>query len=76
MSVNGEVREAFSGRTLDVPHVTEDHTQEIIAASRAKYCEPRANVEEMLKRWDEASSAPPDPGEIAEIEEKFEEPLL
>lgn len=76
MSVNGEVREAFSGRTLDVPKILEDHTEEIIAASRRKYCLPRAEVESMLKQWDEAASAPPSKEEIAAVEEEFEEPLI
>ncbi|MCX6734191.1 MAG: type IV secretion system DNA-binding domain-containing protein [Candidatus Peregrinibacteria bacterium] len=77
MSVNGELREAFSGRTLSVPPVTNDLTQEIIAASRAKYCLPRKEVDEVLAKWDESASAPPAPEEIASsVEEKFEEPMI
>src|SRR3989339_290691 len=76
MSVKGEIREAFSGRTVDVPKSKEDHTQEIIARSRAKYCNPKKKVEEMLKRWDEAAAAPPKEDEISSVEEKFEEPII
>ncbi|TSC80469.1 MAG: hypothetical protein G01um101425_123 [Candidatus Peregrinibacteria bacterium Gr01-1014_25] len=76
MSVNGELREAFSGRTLDAPRPEWDHSDQIIAASRRKYCTPKQEVEDMLKKWDEAASAPPKEGEIASIEEKFEEPLI
>ncbi len=76
MSVNGELREAFSGRTLDAPHIKDDFTKEIIAASRRKYCVPRKEVEEMLSKWDEAASAPPSKEEIASVEEVFEEPLI
>lgn len=75
MSVNGELREAFSGRTLDAPIVEQDNTEAIIAASRKKYCMPRADVEEMLTKWDEAASAPPKPGEV-DRSEVFEEPLI
>ncbi len=75
MSVNGELREAFSGRTLDAPRVEYDNTEAIIAASRKKYCMPRADVETMLKQWDEAASAPPKPEEIDQSE-VFEEPLI
>ena len=75
MAVGGEIREAFSGRTLDVPKVTTDFTKEIIAASRRKYCTPRKDVEVMLQKWDEAASAPPKEGEVS-VEEKFEEPLI
>ncbi len=76
MSVNGEIREAFSGRTVDVPKATEDHTKEIIALSRKKYCQPRKQVEEMMQKWDEAAAAPPEKDELASIEEKFEEPII
>jgi hypothetical protein len=75
MSVNGEIREAFSGRTIDAPKPTDDRTQEIRAASRKKYCESREDVEEMLKKWDEAASAPPKEDEISH-DEKFEEPII
>lgn len=75
MSVNGELREAFSGRTLNAPKVVHDYTKEIIEASRRKYCTPRKAVEEMLLKWDEAASAPPSKEEAA-VEETFEEPLI
>ncbi|MDO8648363.1 MAG: type IV secretion system DNA-binding domain-containing protein [Candidatus Peregrinibacteria bacterium] len=76
MSVNGELREAFSGRTLDAPKTQEDFTPQIIEASRKKYSRPRAEVEDNLRKWDEASSAPPSENEVASVEEKFEEPLI
>ncbi|QQR83274.1 type IV secretory system conjugative DNA transfer family protein [Candidatus Peregrinibacteria bacterium] len=40
MSVNGEIREAFSARTLDAPKVEQDYTDQIVAQSREKYCTP------------------------------------
>ena len=76
MSVNGELREAFSGVTLTVPEIQEDFTQRIIDASRRKYCRPKSEVETMLKQWDEAASAPPSKEEVAAVEETFEEPLI
>ncbi len=75
MQVNGEQREAFSGRTLDAPKIEHDYTAQIIERSRAKYCMPKAAVEENLKKWDEAASAPPKKEEIS-AEETFEEPLI
>jgi type IV secretory pathway TraG/TraD family ATPase VirD4 len=75
MSVNGELREAFSGRTLDAPVPKDDFTRSIIEQSRRKYCLPKAEVETMLKRWDEAASEPPKPEEI-DPETVFDEPLL
>ncbi len=75
MQVNGEQREAFSGRTLDAPAIEHDYTPQIIAQSRAKYCTPKAQVEENLKKWDEAASAPPKKEEVP-AEETFEEPII
>ncbi len=75
MSVNGELREAFSGRTLDAPKTERDYTPEIIAHSRKMFARPRTEVEENLKKWDEAASAPPKEDEM-NVEEKFEEPLI
>jgi hypothetical protein len=73
MSVNGELREAFSGRTLDAPKQEKDYTQQIIAASRATYCRPKKDVEDALKKWDESAEKV----EAAmDTEEKFEEPLI
>jgi hypothetical protein len=75
MSVNGELREAFSGRTLDAPRIREDHTQSIIEWSRQHYCRPKREVEEMLKKWDEIASSEPTIREKA-AQELFEVPLL
>lgn len=72
MSVNGEIREAFSGRTLDVPKMKETYVKDIIAQSRQNYCNPRAEVEEMLSKWDEAGEFDLAPQEDPE----FEEPLI
>lgn len=73
ISVAGEIREAFSGRTLDVPHMKESFIPQIIDQSRQHYCEKRSNVEEMLAKWDEAGefdNLGPDGDPI------FEEPLI
>lgn len=75
MSVAGESREAFSGRTIDVPKVTDDCSAQILAESRRKYAAPRVEVEKMLKKWDESASAPPAEDEMG-VEERFEEPLI
>ncbi|MCX6735157.1 MAG: type IV secretion system DNA-binding domain-containing protein [Candidatus Peregrinibacteria bacterium] len=73
MSINGEIREAFSARTMDVPKIKKNFVKEIIENSRKTYCEPRAKVEETLAKWDEsgefANAAP-------EGDPEFEEPLI
>ena len=73
MSVDGEIREAFSGRTLSVPQMKESYVPEIIANSRSLYCKKRTEVETLLAKWDEAgefeNSGPQEDPE-------FEEPLI
>ncbi len=72
MSIDGEIREAFSGRTLDVPKMKENFVTNIISNSRANYCEKREDVEKMLARWDEAGEFENAP----EGDPEFEEPLI
>ncbi len=75
MSVDGEIREAFSARTIDCPNVKAGNhfAPEIIANSRATYCESRDKVEEMLSKWDEAGEF----GDLGHQEEpEFDEPLI
>lgn len=77
MSVDGELRDAFSGRTLNVPVPKEDYSKEIIARSREKYANPRAQVETELKKWDEGATAEDAEAVLAaNIEQKFAEPLI
>lgn len=75
MSVDGELRDAFSGKTLNVPTSKDDYSEEIIKISRGKYATPREQVEKELKKWDEGGS---EEDEIlaATIEQKFAEPLI
>jgi hypothetical protein len=71
-SINGEIREAFSGRTLDMHYKGEDYTKEIIAHSRSTYCKPIAKVEKLLERWDETSGEEFDDDQNKE----FDEPII
>ena len=75
MSVNGEIREAFSARTIDVPQVTNDLSKQVIAHSRQNYCTDRKDVEELLSKWDEAGEFTED-NVAPEMEQDFEEPLI
>lgn len=75
MSVDGELRDAFSGRTVNVQAPKENYSEEIIKCSRAKYSTPRAQVEEELKKWDEAA-AEEDTALATTIEQKFAEPMI
>lgn len=75
MSVDGELRDAFSGRTLNVPQPKKDLSTEIIRRSREKYARPRTEVEADLKKWDEGASQE-DASLAQTIEQKFAEPLI
>lgn len=54
MSIAGETRDAFSGRTVDVVVPREDPTPEIVAHSRKTYARPKQEVELLLRKWDES----------------------
>jgi len=75
MSVDGELRDAFSGRTINVPMPAKDYSEEIIRRSREKYARPRKEVETDLKKWDEGGSAE-DNELVSTIEQKFAEPMI
>lgn len=75
MSVNGEIREAFSARTIDAPPITDDHSKAIIEHSRKNYCSTKADVEKLLTKWDEAGEFTED-NVVPEMEQEFEEPLI
>lgn len=56
MSIDGELAEPFSGRTLEMKFPAQDFNHEIIATSRQKYCTPRREVEAILQKWDEGAT--------------------
>jgi hypothetical protein len=89
MSINGELSEAFSGKTMDMIFPAHDLSCEIIAESRKAYCTPRADVEEMLTKWDEGAvdevgdgrtqgsvKSPQKKNSVIREEPEFEMPLI
>ncbi|MBD3331029.1 type IV secretion system DNA-binding domain-containing protein [Candidatus Peregrinibacteria bacterium] len=74
MSVNGEIREAFSGRTITAPETSDILLPEIINHSRKNYCQKREDVETMLAKWDEAGEFDEGPGDRANP--VFEAPII
>ncbi len=82
MSINGELSEAFSGKTMDMVFPSQDLSHEIINESRRAYCTPRTKVEEMLTKWDEgAVDEKTGPGKgkkntVIQEESAFEMPLI
>lgn len=77
MSIDGEIKDAFSGRTVSVPVNEKNYTEEIIAGSRRKYCGSRSEVEKTLNSWEEDASAEPDAKSGPQAgEEKFATPIV
>ena len=81
MSIDGELTEAFSGRTLDIKYSIKDHSRDIIQQSRDAYCLPREQVEEMLQKWDEGVDEPAQASNgsansVIQETEDFEMPLI
>ena len=56
MSIDGEVTDAFSGRTVNIPTLDQNIYREIIDYSRSQYARPVAEVEKVLKAWTEGTS--------------------
>ena len=73
LSVSWEIREAFSGMTLNVNYNPTDLSWEIIKHSNEKYWTNKDEVNELLWKWDESwefeNSAP-------KMDEAFIEPLI
>lgn len=55
MSVNGQVRDPFSGKTVFLQYPAENYVDEIKRISREKYCQPLKIVEDQLRKWEEGA---------------------
>ncbi len=77
MSIDGETRDAFSGKTLSIQYPERDFTQEIIENSRRHFGKPRPQVEKELAAWDESGGADQKgPALPAADEEEFAKPVV
>ncbi|MDP2625112.1 MAG: hypothetical protein Q8P27_02915, partial [Candidatus Peregrinibacteria bacterium] len=77
MSIDGEIKDAFSARTINVPEITNDLTNEIIDISRENYARPLAEVERIMQRWDEDASKEPDEDQGFQAgEQRFAAPIV
>ncbi len=53
MSIDGEVKDAFSGRTLKFDLTQENRSEECRHWSRANYAKPATEVEGIIRAWEE-----------------------
>ncbi len=74
MSIDGETRDAFSGKTLKMNYPAKNFREQIIENSRRTYGKPRKLVEEELARWSQVGSEPAPKEEVQE--EEFAKPLV
>ncbi len=83
MSIEGELREAFSGRTIDMIFPKKNYVKKCIEFSRRNYARPIAEVEEILQQWEEGKfdtqikqNKTKILNDTLEEEEKFSEPII
>ncbi|MCC6954847.1 MAG: type IV secretory system conjugative DNA transfer family protein [Deltaproteobacteria bacterium] len=91
MSIEGEIKEAFSGKTLTVDTPEENSVADCIEYSRQHYAKPLHEVQDILARWEEGDAAARGPARVvkhvagggavaapasAPSPDDFEEPLL
>ncbi|HIQ57071.1 TPA: type IV secretory system conjugative DNA transfer family protein [Candidatus Gracilibacteria bacterium] len=55
ISIEGELREAFSGRTQNMSFPEKDLSRECVELSRKKYCKSLEEVEKILSQWEEGA---------------------
>ncbi|MFN8392432.1 MAG: type IV secretory system conjugative DNA transfer family protein [Bdellovibrionota bacterium] len=58
MSIDGEIKEAFSGRTLPIQVPEQHFSDECVAFSRSHYSRPLEEVRTILQQWEENKTPP------------------
>ncbi len=83
MSIDGEIQDAFSARTLEMNPPEEHFAKECLDFSRANYARPLKQVQEILNRWEEHKTEPqpqtsPTQAKVANFAKSvvFEEPII
>ncbi|MEK7137271.1 MAG: type IV secretory system conjugative DNA transfer family protein [Patescibacteria group bacterium] len=77
MSVRGQTRDAFSGMTMDCAAPEQNFHDEIVERSRTTFAKPKADVEQLLRKWDESG------GDVSQeawysgaLDEEFAPPIV
>ncbi len=74
MSIDGEVQDAFSGKTLTVKYPDKDYSEACIAHSRSNFAKPLSEVKEILQNWEEGNTKIIE--KTSHETSNFQEPLL
>jgi hypothetical protein len=79
MAIDGQTALPFSAKTITLPHVDEDYSQDVIDFSRRKWAKPRIEVEKEIMEF-ESKEFKGKSNKIAsgatEEEQKFSEPIV
>lgn len=83
ISIDGEIKEAFSGRTLDIEIPEQSFIKECIEHSQKHYARPLQEVNDILRRWEENKVEPQSTAKQKQSnaphfadEVTFEEPII
>lgn len=76
ISIDGQTKDAFSGKTLDVVYPQLDFVKEIKANARKKYANPKEEVQTLLKKWDEGSTGDDDDIDAMDMPQDYKEPII
>jgi hypothetical protein len=76
MTIEGKLRDPFSGYTLAVPKVTHDLSDQIIKYSRETYGKSRVEVEKTIEVMDKGGEEYANEKQVMPGEEKFSAPLV
>jgi hypothetical protein len=76
MTIDGKLRDPFSGFTLTIPKPAHDLSDKIIKFSREKYGMARTEVERMIEVMDKGGEEYADEKQVMPGEEKFTPPLV
>ncbi|MCB9809504.1 type IV secretory system conjugative DNA transfer family protein [Candidatus Peribacteria bacterium] len=68
MSIEGDLKEAFSGRTLTIHYPEKNCAKEIREHSRKTYAMPKRDAEAQIKAWED--------GSLEQQDENFHEPII
>ena len=75
LSIDGQTKDAFSGRSLDVKYPQNNFVKECKENSRNRFAAKKEDVITMLKKWDEGGSDDDD-NELMEMPQNYKEPII
>ena len=77
IAIDGQTVMPFSGRTITLPKIDEDYSEDVIEFSRRKWARPRKEVEKEIEEFEQKEFR----GKLEEVKsqegkEEFSEPIV